>query len=376
MPQLIYSPSYGTYNFGDDHPFSPLRVEMVMDLLRELGHDVPFLEAAPASREDLLTVHDPDYVSAVEAASDGDVEPALPYGLGSPDTPAFPGVDLAARHLVGGTLAAARMIASGAASKVLHLGGGLHHARRAKAAGFCVYNDLAIALKHMIGAGMYAAYLDIDVHHGDGVQDTFKEDDKVLTISLHESGQYLWPGTGEIWELGSGMGRGLKVNLPLEPFTEDASYLEVFESVVPQALRWYHPRVLVVQAGADAHFDDPLADLMLTTHAYEAIFRRVVALADECSEGRLLVTLGGGYSTRATPRVWTILYLVMNGLPLPEALPLPWIERWEPRLKDKLPRTLHDPPDSLRAIPRRGEIERQNRQTAERLLDSTVRYWI
>jgi acetoin utilization protein AcuC len=376
MAHLIYSPAYREYDFGEEHPFSPLRVDMVLDLLRELGQEISYEEAPPATREELLTLHDPAYVAAVEAASAGNLEAALPFGLGQPDTPAFPGVDLASRRLVGGTLAAARAIADGRASKVLHLGGGLHHARRAKAAGFCVYNDLAVALKHLNSKGMYAAYLDIDVHHGDGVQDFFEQDDKVLTISLHESGQYLWPGTGDIREMGSGMGRGLKVNLPLEPFTEDESYLHVFEKVVPEALRSFGPAVLVVQAGADAHFDDPLADLMLTTQAYERLFHRFIELADEYAQGRLLVTLGGGYSVKATPRVWTMLYLILNGLPLPDVLPPAWISRWEERMKEVLPHRLHDEAGSFEPIPRRDEIVRQNRQVADRLLESMAKYWI
>ena len=223
-------------------------------------------------------------------------------------------MDEAARWLVGGTLHGARLISEGRERRVLQLGGGLHHARRSVASGFCIYNDLAIAINSLTRSGLKVAYLDIDVHHGDGVQEILYEDPRVLTVSLHESGKYLFPGTGEIRELGSGAGRGLKLNLPLEPFTEGESYLEVLEQVIPAALRHFRPDVLVVQAGADAHFDDPLSDLMLTTRDYEAIFRRILAWADDFTAGRVLFTLGGGYSFRAAPRVWAILYLVMHDL--------------------------------------------------------------
>ena len=172
------------------------------------------------------------------------------------------------------------------------------------------------------------AYLDIDVHHGDGVQQILYDDKRVMTISLHESGQYLFPGTGQVHELGSGLGRGLKLNLPLQPFTEGRSYLEVFDQVVPEALRHFRPGVLVVQAGADAHADDPLADLMLTTRDYEAIFRRILEAADTFTAGRVLFTLGGGYSLRATPRVWALLYPLIHDLPVAADLPAAWRTRW------------------------------------------------
>jgi acetoin utilization protein AcuC len=194
-------------------------------------------------------------------------------------------------------------------------------------------------------------------------------------MSLHESGKYLFPGTGEIRELGSGVGRGLKLNLPLEPFTEGGSYLEVFEQVLPAALRQFCPDVLVVQAGTDAHFDDPLSDLMLTTRDYEALFRRILAWADEFTAGRVLFTLGGGYSFRAAPRVWAILYLVMHDLPVIRDLPESWRSKWSHTSENELPHTLHDPNPSHADIPNRYEIAHRNRQVAERLLDLTRQYW-
>ncbi len=301
-------------------------------------------------------MHAEDYVRRVEELSAGEEVPdCQEYGLGTPDTPAFPGMDQAARWLVGGTLHGARLICERGETRVLQLGGGLHHARRSFASGFCIYNDLAIAINSLTRRDLRVAYIDIDVHHGDGVQGIFYEDPRVMTVSLHESGKYLFPGTGEIHELGSGAGRGLKLNLPLEPFTEGESYLEVFERVLPAALRHFRPDVLVVQAGTDAHFDDPLADLMLTTRDYETIFRRILEWADVYTGGRVLFTLGGGYSVRAAPRVWAILYLLVHDLPVAE--------------------TLHDPASSRPEIPNRYEISHRNRQVAERLLDLTRQYW-
>ena len=208
------------------------------------------------------------------------------------------------------------------------------------------------------------------------MQQILDDDRRVMTVSLHESGKYLFPGTGEVHELGSGVGRGLKLNVPLEPFTEGESYREVFEEVVSSALRYFRPGVLVVQAGADAHCDDALADLLLTTRDYEAIFRRLLEWADAFTAGRALFTLGGGYALRSVPRVWAILYLVMQGLPVPEELPEAWLRRWKEDLGDHPPAGLHDPAASHPDVPRREEISRRNRQTARRLLDAASPYWL
>ena len=377
MPHVIFAPSYRAYSFGDDHPFSPIRVEMTLDLLEALGHRVETVEPQAARREEILDVHAEAFVQRVEALSAGaEVSDGADYGLGTQDTPAFPGMDEAARWLVGGTLHGARLISDQKAKRVLQLGGGLHHARRSFASGFCIYNDLAIALHALTRQGLRAAYIDIDVHHGDGVQQILYEDPGVMTISLHESGQYLFPGSGEIRELGSGAARGLKLNVPLQPFTEGASYLEVFEQVLPVALRHFRPDVLVVQAGADAHFDDPLADLMLTTRDYESVFARLLEWAELFASGRVLFTLGGGYSFRAAPRIWAILYLLMNDLPVVPDLPAPWRRKWQAVLGETCPESFHDPASGRPEVQNRYEIGHRNRQVAERLLDLARPYWL
>ncbi len=376
MPTVIYHPAYRNYAFGEGHPFSPVRVDMTIDLLRALGHQVRLLEPEPASRADILSVHDDYYVSRVEALSEGQQVPDCEdYGLGTPDNPAFPGMEEAARWHAGGTLHGARLICEHGKKRVLQMGGGLHHARRNSASGFCIYNDLAIAINECTRQGLWVAYIDIDVHHGDGVQQILYEDKRVMTISLHESGKYLFPGTGEIHELGFGLGRGLKLNLPLEPFTEGESYLSVFDEAVPRAFHQFRPGVIVVQAGADAHFADPLADLMLTTHDYEAIFGRILKLADAFTSGRVLFTLGGGYSLTAAPRVWTILYLMIHNQPLPGDLPAAWREKWTGQLGEKVPLTLHDPNPSHADIPNRRDIAHRNLQVAHRLLNAARQYW-
>jgi len=377
MGKVVYSPRYRTYDFGPEHPFSPIRIDMLLDLMESFGRPLSFTEPSPADKRDLLSVHDEGYVALVGALSDG-LEPpeAAGFGLGTADNPTFSGMDLAARWLVGGTLHAARLISAESETKVLQLGGGLHHAQRARASGFCLYNDIAVAVRHLTEAGLWVAYLDIDVHHGDGVQQIFYEDEHVLTLSLHESGRYLFPGTGETRELGNGMGRGLKMNLPLEPFTDGESYLEVFDKVVPRALDWFKPDVLVVQAGADAHYEDPLADLMLTTHTYEKLYRRIMELADRFAGGRLLVTLGGGYSLISAPRVWAILCHVFLGLPdIPRELPAAWLDRWADKLGEDSLRTLHDASAAFEPVPASLQAAQRNRHLADRFLDVMSPFW-
>ena len=372
MPRVIYHPAYRGYDLGPEHPFSPARVDMVLDLLAALGAAPEPDAPEQASPEALLAAHDADYVRAVEGARDGVVTPELAaLGLGTPDNPIVAGMAGAARWLVGGTLHGARLIASGESDLVLQLGGGMHHARRRLASGFCLYNDLAVAIRHLLAARLRVAYIDIDVHHGDGVQEIVYADEDVLTLSLHESGEYLFPGTGWPHELGQGMGRGLKLNVPLEPFTEGDSYLAALTKVAGPALDFFRPDVLVVQAGADTHHLDPLADLMLTTRDYERVIRLLLDLARAHTRGRALFTLGGGYSPAATPRLWAILSLLLHGLPIPEAIPPAWLARWPGQSVS----TLHDPPEPYPAIPRRAEIESRNRVMVDRLLDAVARYW-
>lgn len=372
---VIYDPAYSEYAFGGEHPFSPTRVEMVIDLLREasLPFD-PVSPQEPAGDQDLLKVHQAEYIEAVAAACAGKVSPS--FGLDTPDNPILPSLDTGARSLVGGTLFGARLMASNQAKRVLQMGGGLHHAQPALASGFCIYNDLAIAIRELVDRGLNVVYLDIDVHHGDGVQSIFYDEEKVLCISIHESGEYLFPGTGWTHELGRSMGRGFKLNIPLEPFTEDDSYLEVMRRLLPQSLAYFRPDVMVFQAGADAHFADPLADLNLTSRGFESVYRFVLEMADRYCGGRVLTTLGGGYSLCSTPRMWTLLYLVMMDLPIPEELPMVWRQRWAAQLSPNHLETLHDPPSPFDPIPRKPEIERHNRLMVERLEDAVSMIWL
>lgn len=377
MCKIIYTPDYNKYDLGPEHPFSPKRIDMMLDLLKEYGYLKDPLVPKPINPENLFAIHDKTYVEVVESLSAGNEVPNMEkYGLGTIDNPVVEGMAEGARFQAGGTLLGARILIENRAKKVLQLGGGFHHARRKSAEGFCIYNDLALAIKEFTNAGLHILYLDIDVHHCDGVQEIFYEDENVMTVSLHESGEYLFPGTGWIYELGRGMGRSLKLNLPLEPFTEGESYLEVFNGVLPKALAWFKPDVMIVQAGADSHYLDPLADLMLTTYDYEEIFKRLIELADSYCNGKVLFILGGGYSLDATPRVWTILYLTLLNIKLPEHLPSNWREKWQSKINKKLPEFLHDVLPAFEPIPRKEEITRHNKDLIQRLLDAVSMDWI
>ncbi len=377
MCQIIHSPDYKKYNLGENHPFNSLRIEMVLDLIMELGLLRQTLTPEPINPEDLLAVHDKNYIDIVEAVSRGEnIADAESYGLGNIDNPIIPGMAEGARYQVGGTVLGAKLLLQEKTNKVLQLGGGFHHAHKSLASGFCLYNDLAMAIKEMTTKGWHVAYIDIDVHHGDGVQEIFYSDEKVMCISIHESGEYLFPGSGWIHELGRGMGRSLKLNIPLEPYTEGESYLEVFNGVAEPALKWFRPDALVIQAGADAHFSDPLADLLLTTQDYEKLFHSIINYANKYSSGRALFTFGGGYSITATTRIWVILYLILFGQDLPEKLPENWINKWKSKTGKTFPSTLHDPINPYPAIPRKDEITRSNREIILRILDSTAADWI
>ena len=376
MAALIHRPEYAGYDFGPEHPFTPARLRMLLDLIACLGHPVAPIAAPAATREEILTIHDGAYVAMVEALDRGEAQ-ANPehFGLGTPDNPIFPGMDLAARWLVGGTLQGARLLMEGRERRVLQLGGGLHHAQKHCAAGFCLYNDLAVAIQAMAAHGWRVAYLDIDLHHGDGVQNLFYANDQVLTISLHESGHYLYPGTGHIHELGSGVARGTSVNVPLEPYTEASDYLEAFETVVPRTLANFAPQVLVVQAGADAHFADPLGDLALTTQTFHTLYRRIFELAETHTQGRVLLTLGGGYEAQVVARVWTLLYLTMMDLPIPLELPAEWLHRWRDLLGPEVGSTLHDAAATIPIIPGGAARALRNRDVVSRLMASLIPGW-
>ncbi|WP_069806505.1 acetoin utilization protein AcuC [Vulcanisaeta thermophila] len=310
---ITYSDKYLNYNFGPNHPFKPYREAKLMELLRQhglVGTYVDVQEPAPATDEELLLVHTKEYVDYVKRASiDG--FGYLDYG----DTPAFKDAHEAAAVRVGGTLLAARLVYEGRYLHGFNPGGGFHHARPSEAAGFCIYNDIAIAVRWLRNRGVRrVAIVDVDVHHADGTQEVFNSED-VLLISTHGYDGRFYPGTGWIDEDGVGAGKGLKVNIPLPPGTGDDVYFMVIDEVIKPVLERYRPEFLVLQFGVDAHAGDELGVLNLTTHSYMKVLDLVHKVAHEYASGRLVMTGGGGYDVWNTVKTWflAVIQLVNPG---------------------------------------------------------------
>ncbi|MFC3382165.1 acetoin utilization protein AcuC [Couchioplanes azureus] len=316
---VIWDEALLAYDMGD-HPLNPVRVELTIALARELGvldrPGVRMIVPTPAGDDALTRVHRADYLDAVRAAP---IDPFFQgWGLNTPDNPVFDGMHEASARICGATIAAAEAVWSGGATRAVNVSGGLHHAMASRASGFCVYNDPAVAIARLLDLGAQrVAYIDIDVHHGDGVQAAFYDDPRVLTVSLHESPLALFPGTGFPDETGGPGAEGTAVNVALPPGTGDAGWLRAFHAVVPSVVRAFEPQVLFTQCGADAHRLDPLADLRLSVDGQRAAYIALRALADEVTGGRWIATGGGGYAlVEVVPRAWAHLLAVATGAPL------------------------------------------------------------
>ena len=337
------------YDFGPGHPLAPVRVELTMRLARSLGvltaPGVAVTAPVPATDADLELVHTPGYIAAVRRAGESGLSPELfRFGLGTADDPVFPGMHEASALVTGATLAAARAVVLGSAEHAVNIAGGLHHAMADHASGFCVYNDPAIAIVALLDQGLErVAYVDIDVHHGDGVQAAFYNDPRVLTISLHEHPATLFPGTGRPSETGGPDADGYAVNVALPAGTPDAGWLRAFHAIVPPLLRAFEPQLLVSQHGCDTHWMDPLANLRLTIDGQRAAHAAIHQLAHETAGGRWLLTGGGGYElVQAVPRTWTHLLAEASGRPIDPATATP--DEWRAYTRQ---RTGRDAPEHM-----------------------------
>nr|WP_206767832.1 acetoin utilization protein AcuC [Brevibacillus formosus] len=370
---MIYSPDYTQYYFHDDHPFNQRRLLLTHDLMSSYGilQASDILTPRPATDEELALVHDPRYIQFVrdQGHSEHELPQAASYGLGTEDVPCFSNMHEASSLIVGGTLNAVDAVMSGQAEHAFNPAGGLHHAFRGRASGFCIYNDCSVAIAYLRkNWNARVLYIDTDAHHGDGVQWAFYDDPHVLTVSIHETGKYLFPGTGNLSERGDGSGYGYSVNVPLDAFTEDDSFLEVYEELVSKLAAGFKPDVILTQNGCDAHAYDPLTHLSCSMKIYQAIPRLAHRLAHEYCDGRWIAVGGGGYDIwRVVPRAWTLVWSEMSDQPLVDGdLPEAWLQRWQPETDLPLPPRLFDEP--FPTIPRRAEITEKNRLTLERAM--------
>lgn len=327
---FVYSDVLTQHTLREDHPLVPRRLRLVYELLEAYGvFQHPNAHLVPprmATEEEILGFHTPDYVEAVKSLSRGENRyNPLRYNFSQEgDNPVFPGMFEASAWAVGASLVAADLVAQGSVSVAANFSGGLHHAMPNYASGFCIFNDPVIAIQSLLRRGLRVAYIDIDAHHGDGVQFAFYDTDQVLTISLHESGEFLFPGTGFPHEMGVGKGRGYSVNVPLAPYTDDETYLWAFREVVPPLVEAFRPDVLATQLGIDTHRDTPIAHLKLTVQGYIAVVRELQTWA----KGKWLAFGGGGYDLAAVARGWAWAYATMVGIDLPNEVPASFRERY------------------------------------------------
>jgi acetoin utilization protein AcuC len=330
----IWDEGYLAYDFGD-HPLNPVRLDLTIRLARELGvlDRLEIVAPTSASETQLLTAHNADYLAAVREAS-GNPHYAG-YGMGTTDDPVFAGMYEASALVAGGSVQAAMAVWDGHTQHAVNIAGGLHHAMKGYASGFCIFNDLVVAIRALLAAGAKkVAYVDIDAHHGDGVQAAFYDDPRVLTISLHQDPRTLFPGTGMPTEIGDGAAEGTAVNVALPPGTNDAGWLRAFNAVVPGALRAFAPDVLVTQCGCDTHHEDPLANMDLSVDGQRQAIATLHQLAHEVSGGRWVAFGGGGYGlVRCVPRTWTHLLAEASGVPVELHTPIP--PGWTAHLRER-----------------------------------------
>jgi acetoin utilization protein AcuC len=352
----------------------PERVSAGLSLLEASGvfdPGVDVLRHPPATREELSLVHDQTYVSALQSASDGWMPFAKlgPFGLTpAGDNPPFSGMHGAASSIAGGSIHGIRAILGGELDHIFNPSGGLHHAHRARASGFCLYNDPALAAS--VAANEFGArvlYVDFDCHHGDGVQWMFYDDPRVLTVSFHESGKFLFPSTGFVDEIGDGAGRGYAVNVPMQPFTRDGSWQQAIDEVLPDLAKRFKPDIIISAHGADTHTFDPLTHLDLTTNSFFYQAKLTHELSHSLAGGRWLALGSGGYDwRRVVPRSWAILWSEMSGRPLPAEIPLDWRQEWAGQ--DPMPLGFHDSELHSSWSERLDMVERENRSTVGRVL--------
>jgi acetoin utilization protein AcuC len=323
---FLYTDAYLDYDYGPTHPLRIARLKLTYDLIKGYGlldlPSVQFIPTIKAGEKDLAVFHSEEYLNILKQADEGHfMGDAYLYGLGPGDNPIFPGLLDWSLLVTGATLQAVDFVSSAKGEIAFNIAGGLHHATRSRASGFCYINDPVIGIMKLLSRGKRVAYIDIDAHHGDGVQKAFYDSNRVLTISLHETGCALFPGTGFEYEIGEGEGEGYSVNLPFPPHADDEIYVWAFEEVVPEFIHAFRPDIVVTQLGVDTFYNDPLTDLDLSILGYERVLKGIKGLAP-----RWVALGGGGYNISNVARAWTLAWAIMNGVELREELPEPFLD--------------------------------------------------
>ncbi|MFX0114767.1 MAG: acetoin utilization protein AcuC [Candidatus Hodarchaeota archaeon] len=350
-----------------DHPFwNEKRFSIVYQLIKALNlynsPKISLFEPREATDEELRLFHSEEYISTLKELSEEGLGWNAQFGFGTGDCPIFPKVHECSSMLVGGQLEIINALLRGEIQHGVALFGGLHHAHRSQASGFCYYNDPVISIKQALSQrpDWRVLYLDVDCHHGDGVQAAFYDSPQVLTVSFHESGHFLYPGTGFIDEIGEGTGSGYSINVPLPPYCDDSLYSEIFNEVIPSIFQLFQPDFIYLQAGTDTHFSDPITHLRLTNNLYRHTVTTIHELAHKHAEGRLFLAGGGGYNPDSTARAWALMTLILAEISPPEKIPRSWIdychEEWgeqvheylmDDHLSQELPTELQDYPDRV-----------------------------
>ncbi|MFO7797986.1 MAG: acetoin utilization protein AcuC [Promethearchaeati archaeon] len=355
---LIYTDQYSKYNFGPSHPLRPLRLELTYSLMEKLGllnhKNLEIFQPRLATKQEIARVHSSDYINVVERLSKNpknkEIKPFI-YGLGPGDNPIFEGMYEASSLVCGASIKAAETVWDNDEFHIaFNPAGGLHHAQKDKASGFCIFNDIAVAIKHLksLDKDIRIAYLDIDCHHGDGVQWLFYDDPNVLTISLHESGKYLFPGSGGTEETGAGKGTGYSINFPLIPGTNNKMYLKIFSECIPKILEKYQPDILATQLGVDTHFNDPLTQLGVSIRLHKTLAKEIKNYAEKYCNNKWLAFGGGGYLMTVVPRAWSLFLAQMLDVDLPNHLPDEWIEEVRKKVTyEETPHELWDHDDKI-----------------------------
>jgi acetoin utilization protein AcuC len=358
---FIYTDAYLDYDYGPAHPLRIGRLKLAYELINGYGlldlRSAQFLPTLKAEPKELAVYHSEEYLNILREANEGRITgEAYLYGLGPGDNPIFPGLLDWSLLVTGATLQAIDFVASEKGKVAFNIAGGLHHAMRSRASGFCYINDPVIGIMKLLSRGRRVAYIDIDAHHGDGVQEAFYESNRVLTISLHETGSTLFPGTGFEYEIGEGEGEGYSVNLPFPPYTDDEVYVWAFEEVVPELIHAFRPDIVVTQLGVDTFYNDPLTNLDLSILGYERVLHRIKDLAP-----KWVALGGGGYDIFNVAKAWTLAWAVMNGVELKEELP-------EPFFKEAVKMGIEEKELRGRARTPRRSQNRENRAEMEKVV--------